>query len=152
MSLTAEEFANARRNGLVIEFKSQLADNSWGVTNRDTPIPSVQYRIQQPRVASRPHADLIKLWADGATIERQFGDHWAVVMHPTFQPENVYRVQPPPPPPPREFPKSSLSFETAYELLFQNPTVFNREHYTPRFQAIADAAVKQYILDTDKGK
>ena len=42
----------------------------------------------------RPHAELIKKWADDPTMEIEFlavGDEWEVIPNPTFHPSLLYR-------------------------------------------------------------
>jgi hypothetical protein len=42
----------------------------------------------------RPHADVIKAWADGAEVEYQTGDgNWTLAIHPSFYTGYSYRVK-----------------------------------------------------------
>ncbi len=84
------------------------------------------------------HAELIKKWADGAEIEylNRYG-LWEYTPRPIWQTDKQYRVRE------RIFPKSSLT-DQALMSMCQMTTL------QAAFRNIADAAVKQYILDTEK--
>lgn len=96
------------------------------------------------------HAALIKLWADGAVIEKKYSDgSWKMVNVPMWQDVVEYRVQP------RVFPKSSLSYDALCNLVNdardQHKLMGSNEgHDTFIARMACDAAVKQYILDTEK--
>jgi len=46
-----------------------------------------------------PHCDLIKAWADGATIEIQLSSgHWNELERPSWLPSSIYRIKPEPKP------------------------------------------------------
>ena len=40
------------------------------------------------------HAEVIKAWADGESIEVQVGEEWQKVARPLFLVDSVYRVKP----------------------------------------------------------
>lgn len=86
------------------------------------------------------HAEVIKAWADGEEIQFQMDSNgsWEDCKNnrPTWYEYNEYRVKP------REFPKSSLSNDELTRL---------RDGYGASCaRAIADAAIKQYILDLER--
>lgn len=101
-----------------------------------------------------PHkyAELIKAWADGAEIEvrnvdfgsANVGPEWTRTPTPNWYTYLQYRIKPEP-----VYPKSSLPFELMYGLLFETSTIYHCDIYKPRFQVIADAAVKQYIIENN---
>lgn len=83
------------------------------------------------------HAEAIKAWADGAEVQINVGGTWVTAPEPQWDEHFEYRVKP------REFPRSSLSNEELTSL---------RDGYGASCgRAIADAAIKQYILDLEKG-
>lgn len=43
---------------------------------------------------ARPHAHLIKLWADGAEIQKLYQNHWISCSHPCWEPTATYREKP----------------------------------------------------------
>lgn len=102
------------------------------------------------------HAAAIKAWADGATIQvRRLPDFPTWVdcgKGPLWQHSSEYRVKPP-----REFPTTSLSDKALYDILnmvWKSPipgespmATASRAHRT-----VADAAIKQYILDQEASK
>jgi hypothetical protein len=100
------------------------------------------------------HAEVIKAWADGARIERFVGGktQWIPCPHPTWKPYDLYRVEPP-----REFPKTSLSGLQLYQVYIGALRVFRASH-SPidrchlAAEAVANTAIKQYILDQEAGK
>ena len=47
-----------------------------------------------PETKPRPHADLIKAWADGAQIEMIYGGEWRECPSPSFQKDIKYRIKP----------------------------------------------------------
>lgn len=99
------------------------------------------------------HAEVIKAWADGAEIEvrnLQVGKEWSAISIPNWLEGCEYRVKPP-----REFPKSSLSGEVLSEIYAEafggriNPERFCAKK-REAIKAVADAAVKQHILDEEQ--
>lgn len=99
--------------------------------------------------AKKPHkhAEVIKAWADGAEIEVQRAPdgEWFLVDSPHWYGDYGYRVKP------REFPKSSLSYGTLCDIINAARSVKSSEgHETIALRMCADAAVKQYILDTEQ--
>lgn len=106
-------------------------------------------------MANKPHvhAELIKAWADGAEIEYLYKDQWypAPSNSPTWSQGIQYRIKPE-----RVFPKSSLDNVQLYQSAF--PFVSNASAATINdgvfsyLRLVADAAVKQYILDTERSK
>lgn len=107
------------------------------------------------------HAEVIKAWADGATIQYQNlkvmqQDQWVEYggNRPQWHEEKEwnYRIKPP-----REFPTTSLSDKVLYDItnmVWQKATpgevpltIAYRAH-----RAVADAAIKQYIMDTEAKK
>lgn len=101
---------------------------------------------------SKPHkhAEVIKAWADGAEIQVLnetlcFSTPWEdcngenLVYHPDLK----YRIKPE-----REFPKTSLSYHDLLEAYNKGIDV----RYQNRFLQIANAAIKQYILDEEAKK
>lgn len=111
-------------------------------------------------MANKPHvhAELIKAWADGAEIE--YFDTSRQQWRPTTSGSPVwsdimsYRIKPE-----RVFPKSSLTAKQRYAVAFPSVTNTNTlpdswfEEITYNYlEKVADAAVKQYILDTEAKK
>lgn len=98
------------------------------------------------------HAAVIKAWADGAQIEwreRGFQD-WKSVANPAWHGWAEYRVKPAP-----EFPKSSLSealLGAIYCKAYGTGARYESKQKKAAIKAVADAAVKQYILDTEASK
>jgi hypothetical protein len=105
------------------------------------------------------HAELIKAWADGAVIQSRnphygsadVGPEWTDVKNPMWYPNVTYRIKPE-----RVYPKSTLTFEEMYDMMWpvEHPGVvrtvyYNRNYYALNFQSIADAAVKQYIQESE---
>lgn len=101
------------------------------------------------------HAELIKAWADGAKIQYADGPNpnnpcWHDLDKPTWNPNALYRIKPE-----RVYPKSTLTFEEMYDLMWpveggQVRTVRHHNNYYARvFQSIADAAIKKYIQDQE---
>ena len=105
------------------------------------------------------HAELIKAWADGVEIQYLFQDGtWGDTNKPLWLENEVYRIKP------REFPKSSLTNKELYKVIWTgidvdawerngNPMDWNSQSMTTLlepYRRAADAAVKQYILDTEK--
>ncbi len=86
------------------------------------------------------HAELIKKWADGSRIECElYPNHWEYIASPTWMAHKHYRVQPE-----RVFPKSNLTYAMIQQEIVGNNSLERV------ILNIADAAVKQYILDTEK--
>lgn len=94
------------------------------------------------------HAKVIKAYADGEEIQVKEQDGgWATLgLTPMFHHDLEYRVKP------REFPKSGMSdadlgatWRQADREIGHNP-----DKMIEAFRYIADAAIKQYILDLEK--
>ncbi len=102
------------------------------------------------------HAELIKAWADGATIECNSNTggtgYWQPCHQPLWHDYCVYRVKP------REFPKSGLSNKKIYTAYYETPPADGFEDtpivrsFMTLLRRVADEAVKQYILDTENQK
>lgn len=94
------------------------------------------------------HAEIIKAWADGAEIEcRVPGWPWRPSEKPIWHPEYEYRVKPEP-----VYPKSSLTTEQLVAAYFnRTPTLTDMDVYRDTgnvyMRRVADAAVKQYIIE-----
>lgn len=93
------------------------------------------------------HAALIKAWADGAEIEFYNKDSihavdriWISARHPSWDVNLEYRIKPA-----REFPETKMSPTDLWK-------VYDSVHTTrgDAILAVANAAIKQYILDTEK--
>lgn len=101
----------------------------------------------------RMHADLIKAWADGAEIQIQvrtdddMGREWIdVTGTPVWDNSFPLRIKP------REFPKSSLDYSSlckVVSLAAEAVKGTNEGYSTMLARMAADAAVQQYILDTE---
>lgn len=100
------------------------------------------------------HADLIKAWADGAEIEvKSVHMDWTPVSpYPSWALGFEYRIKPE-----QVYPKSSLS----NQVLFNTYLGYASDHPVPvnsnliafdQMRRVADAAIKQYIIDTEAGK
>lgn len=88
------------------------------------------------------HAELIKAWADGAEIEyRNAEGEWYEARGPAWGPETQYRIKPE-----RVYPKSSLTYGELFNTFSHSATD------GAGLTRVADAAVRQYILDTEAGK
>jgi hypothetical protein len=98
------------------------------------------------------HAEVIKAWADGAEIQicqKNTNMAWVDIGNPNWVDWYEYRVKPA-----REFPKTSLSAEQVSEVYAK---AFGGNIRADRFNqrkkaailAVADAAIKQYILDQE---
>jgi hypothetical protein len=103
----------------------------------------------EPKAISSPkphkHAELIKKWADGAKIEYydNLEEDWFGIADPHWNLSVQYReVQE------RKFPETSLSF-TDLDDVYNIKNIGNGNHYE-RLTDVANAAIKQYILDTEK--
>lgn len=85
------------------------------------------------------HAALIKAWADGANIQCLCNDGKLWIDHatPMWFTTAQYRIKP------REFPKTSLKCDTLFNV-FSSDTEFRSG-----IMMVANAAIKQYILDTE---
>lgn len=91
------------------------------------------------------HADVIHAYAEGAIIQMYMNpdEEWITFEkegdRPTFNPEWEYRVKPE-----RVFPETTISAASLHEI-------FNKFDGSslPAFTAVANAAIKQYILDTE---
>lgn len=95
-----------------------------------------------PQLKPRLHADLIKAWADGATIQMQFYGVWQDCGNPMWDDKYPFRIKP------REFPKTSLTGHHLYHnVYYANPG--NARSTYDRFVDVAAAAIKQYILDQE---
>ena len=68
----------------------------WGVKFDDGAIYGAYDREMELVAATkpRPHADLIKAWADGAEIERLGPHGWTITAYPTFLKGKEYRIKP----------------------------------------------------------
>lgn len=90
------------------------------------------------------HAEVIKAWADGAQIQiRNYGTgEWTDWDSPTWSDGDDYRIKPP-----QEFPKSTLTEDAIKRLLNVNRGMCGS---VTMARIVADAAVKQYILDLEK--
>lgn len=93
-----------------------------------------------------PQAKLIHAFADGYTIQQEYPPGtWRDLTHPIFDSRFPLRIKP------REFPKSSLSPEDSKRVYVE---AYSRGTSTGAFakalEAIANAAVKQYILDEEQ--
>lgn len=156
MSLTNEEFNAARRASKTIEYYSRDRGD-WFVSDRDYLFPGYEYRIkpeaeQPPVVTPHVHAALIKQWADGATIQwRECAeDEWADCRysHINWEMDAQYRVKPA-----REFPKSSLDYGALCAIVNEARGYPPGEGtQTVIARLAANAAVKQYILDSEAKK
>jgi hypothetical protein len=99
------------------------------------------------------HAETIKAWVDGNEVEylNSYNKWQSVLSLCTFsdRAECHFRVKPP-----REFPKTSLSAEQVSEVYAKafgdniRADLFNQRKKAA-ILAVADAAIKQYILDTE---
>lgn len=96
------------------------------------------------------HAEVIKAWADGSEIEVRLegGRDWEPCEgnRPLWLDYNEYRVKP------REFPKSSLSAGSLCKVWeeAQDDLVYSTYSLSKSLAKVADAAIKQYILDLEK--
>lgn len=100
------------------------------------------------------HAELIIAWANGAQIQYRYRDAlmgdpavWCDVGSScSWDKDTTYRIKPE-----RVYPKSTLTSEAMYDLLWPDngnkPVRPNLTYYAMRCQRVADAAVKQYIID-----
>lgn len=94
-------------------------------------------------IDKRPHYDLIIAYAAGANIEAQFGDGtWYSISNPGWYKDENYRIAVVKE---REFPKSSVPVSVLSEIYN------NTANWSEGFIAIANEAIKQYILDTENG-
>jgi hypothetical protein len=94
------------------------------------------------------HAEVIKAWADGAAIEcRQLShESWQPCIEPRWFSYFDYRVKPP-----REFPKSTLTYGDLCHVVNEAAAIKTSEGIqTVVARLAADAAVKQYILDSER--
>lgn len=91
-----------------------------------------------PATKKRAHADLIIAWAEGAKIEFKSSDEWREADSPVWDKDTEYRIA-------REFPVTSCTPERLQG-------VFNsyKGGLLPSYVAVANEAIKQYILDTEK--
>lgn len=111
---------------------------------QDTVAFIAQYtkKEEKPKcVKPHKHAELIKIWADtGCEIEVSFfpGD-WQICNTPLWSDSAAYRVKQD-----RIFPKSTLHRQDLLKIVQDTPWGF-----MDSYVAMADAAVKQYILDTE---
>ena len=71
------------------EFRS--ANGSWLTPAHHPGWDSEDYR-RKPE--ARPHAHLIKLWADGAEIQKLYQNHWISCAHPCWEATSTYRQKP----------------------------------------------------------
>lgn len=95
------------------------------------------------------HAEVIKAWADGEEIQVKAEGRsiWEDCdeNRPAWLEYNEYRVKP------REFPKSSLPYQTLCEIWNAQLNVpCNEGTATRALRVCADMAVKQYIMDLEK--
>jgi hypothetical protein len=97
---------------------------------------------QESKMKPHKHAELIKKWADGVEIEFQFQGTktWCVAESPNWVNDTVYRVKPS-----RVFPVTSLT-----EDQLDDYVTHSGANGGCIFTIAANAAIKQYILDTEK--
>lgn len=85
------------------------------------------------------HADIIKAWADGAEIECRHSDTgWSSNDSPKWLDNYEYRIKE------RTFPETNLSTPYLFDVWF------NAKGMGGSLTAVANAAIKQYILDLEK--
>lgn len=95
------------------------------------------------------HAELIKAWADGAEIEYQShqDNMWYLAPSPVWHANTLYRVKPE-----RVYPKSTLGYTALCQIVNDAHNLQNQGTSEGTATIIArlaaDAAVKQYIIET----
>jgi hypothetical protein len=99
---------------------------------------------QESKMKPHKHAELIKKWADGAEIEYQLisTGNWYSPEFPGWDVDTTYRVKSIPV---RVFPVTSLT-----EDQLDDYVTHSGWHGGCIFTIAANAAIKQYILDTEK--
>ena len=93
---------------------------------------------------SKPHkhAALIHAWADGATIEvRPPSGPWFLTIAPQWCEDAEYRVKPE-----RVWPVTTMTYDELMRVYGEHPYTSNV------FFAIANAAIRRYIIDTESTK
>lgn len=110
--------------------------------------------VNQSERKPHKHAELIKKWADGATIQSRnpnygsadVGPEWTTSHLPFWYDFVEYRVKPAP-----VYPKSSLTLTDLIEQYFNRKIgADDLSIYSSTdayWRRIADAAVKQYMID-----
>lgn len=100
------------------------------------------------------HAELIKAWADGAEIEGRDQNspyradwQWEAFITPSWHDNWEYRIKPE-----RVFPETSMDASCLCKAALPNiePTVALLYKYEDMLRRVANAAIKQYILDMEK--
>lgn len=88
------------------------------------------------------HAAIIKAWADGAAVEGRLhdGHPWLVLKKPNWVNNFEYRIKP------RVFPTTSMTLDDCRRAYNSAGDRFNRS-----IVAVANADIRQYILDTEAG-
>ena len=130
------------------EFKSMLEyvnkGSSYKVISREK--ESKIAPVEPVSEHRHPHADMIIEWAKDTSnvVECYDGYNWIVCDEPTWSANIQYRFQPAKPE--RVFPVTSLTEDELVSIYFDAPVLSSKESY----KYIADAAIKQYILDTEK--
>lgn len=87
------------------------------------------------------HAEFIHAWANGEEIEF-FNDglqKWDFSCNPNWYADCKYRIKPE-----REYPKTSMTHEALRNVYFEG-----RRSADESFEAVANAAIKQHIIDTE---
>ncbi len=95
------------------------------------------------------HAALIKLWADGAVIQRRYNItidtepeyRWGIDDAPDWSVDEVYRVLPMP-----NYPKSTLDYGELCDLVNASRKIESHEGFETRLaRVVADRAVANFI-------
>lgn len=109
--------------------------------------------LEQASEHRHPHADMIIEWAkDTSKVVEYWADEmslhpvsaWKVTDNPTWVKSLKYRFQPAKQE--RVFPTTSLTEDELVSIYFDAPVLSSKESY----KYIANAAIKQYILDMEK--
>lgn len=104
------------------------------------------------KTTPRLHADLIKAWADGATIQigiphqsgRQELEWVDVAGLPVWDNKFQLRIKP------REFPQSRISGSQLQDIYVESTKGHGAGFFRMGLEAVANEAIKQYILDEEK--
>lgn len=91
------------------------------------------------------HKDIILAWADGAEIEwKNPKNEWELIENPNFYESEKYRIKPE-----RVWPVTSLSPDFL-TITYDSCATAGSQHL--RLRCVANAAIKQYIIDTESKK
>ena len=95
------------------------------------------------------HADLMIAYAEDQSIvietfqpDENGNGIWFIAKHPSFSEASLYRLHE------REFPKTSLSDKELEDIV--NAAVIRSLDDSYIYRNVANAAIKQYIIDTEK--